>query len=81
MHVIFQTKGNSLAKLRQSLSDLNVDIHPLFPGATDPNMGSQYYATVGDPHLADEVCRRALASGAVEAAYAKPLDAAPGSSP
>ena len=77
MHVIFQVKPDSVAKLRQTLSDLNVNLQPLFPGTTDRNMGTQYYTTVGDWHLAEEVCHRALASGSVEAAYAKPLDAAP----
>lgn len=77
MHVIFQVKSDSVQTLRQALTDLSVAIHPLFPGAADPHMGTQYYTIVNDSHLAEEVCRRALASGAVEAAYAKPLDAAP----
>jgi hypothetical protein len=77
MHVIFQVKPGSVQQLRKALTDLDVDIKPLFPGTKDPNMESHYFTTVNDSHLAEEVSKRALASGAVEAAYAKPLDAAP----
>lgn len=58
--------------LLRALAGLNVSVLPLFPGATDPGMDSQYYADVDGPDLAEEVRQRALTSGAVAAAYVKP---------
>jgi hypothetical protein len=65
------------AALHVLLGELGLTLEPLHPGATDPELASQFFVTVPDERTAAEVSRRLGIQGAVEAAYLKPPDAAP----
>jgi hypothetical protein len=90
MYVTVQTQGNvardlakdqprlpSTRKLRAVLAELGLDVEPLHPGTTDPELATHFVITVPDEQSAAEVSRRLRETGAVEAAYVKPPDAAP----
>jgi hypothetical protein len=56
---------------------LGVELHPTHPGAEDVSLQPFYQAEVNDPDAVARVLDRLRASPAVEAAYAKPPEAAP----
>lgn len=71
-----QTRRARRAGLRKTLSDLGVDLKPLHPGTTNPDLAGQFYADVDDA-VADSVRDRLLKHPAVVAAYAKPAGEPP----
>jgi hypothetical protein len=64
-------------KLRAVLSELGLQLEPLHPGTSEPELATHFFITVPDAEAAEEVSRRLRESGAVEAAYVKPPGAAP----
>jgi hypothetical protein len=64
-------------KVRKVLAEFGLDLQPLHPATADPELANQFSVTAPDEQVAAELCSRLLATGAVEAAYPKPPDAAP----
>jgi hypothetical protein len=63
--------------LRSIVSALGLQLRPLHPGTTDPELASRFYVTTPDQQAAEEARRRIEESGVVEAVYVKPPDAMP----
>jgi hypothetical protein len=66
--------------LSKTVAELGLDLKPLHPGVTDPDLAAQFYATVDDD-AAEEICARLLENSAVVAAYSKPAGQPPGGPP
>jgi hypothetical protein len=64
------------SNLRETLDELGVQLEPLHPGVSDPDLAGQFFASVDDAS-AEAVCIRLRGHAAVEAAYTKPAGSPP----
>ncbi len=64
-------------RLHSIVSELGLQLKPLHPGTTDPDLATRFYVNAPDQHTAEEARRRIEESGVVEGVYVKPPDAAP----
>ncbi len=63
-------------RLQKIVSDLGLRLEAMHPGATDPELVSQFYVEA-DPLVADQVRQRIEEAGIVEAVYVKPPEGPP----
>lgn len=90
MHITVQVQPDVAADLRQqqtstlaaqdlisTLSALGVQLEPLHPDTTDPNLATYFTVAVPDIATAERVVKRLQQSTAVDSAYLKPSDELP----
>jgi hypothetical protein len=66
------------SRLSAALAELGVQLEPLHPGSSDPELASQFYVSVADEEDGERVATRLRSVPGVEAAYLKPPDEPPG---
>jgi hypothetical protein len=65
-------------QLTAALAELGVQLEPLHPGSSEPELASHFYVSVADEEEGKRVAERLRNVEGVEAAYLKPPDAPPG---
>jgi hypothetical protein len=59
------------------LEKLGVELEPMHPGTRDPFLAPYFIVEVPDSETAERIVTHLRQSGAIEAAYIKPLDELP----
>jgi hypothetical protein len=70
-------RGPASDELTRSAARLSIELRPIHPGTTDPDLARYFTAEVPDRTTVDRVIAQLLQSEAVEAAYIKPPDELP----
>jgi uncharacterized protein with GYD domain len=64
-------------QVKKAARELGVELKPMNPGVTDPDMASYFFVEVPDAATAERVISRLSSCSAIEAAYLKPADELP----
>jgi hypothetical protein len=65
------------SELHRAARELGIDVQPLHPGETDPQLSRYFTAEVDDPGAAEAAAERLRSCPGVEAAYVKARGAPP----
>lgn len=84
MYVVVQVRRTSAsvsgqlpADLQEAVSRVGINLRPMHPGVTDPNLASYYYVETPDQPAAERVIAQLRQCNSVEAAYLKPPEGPP----
>jgi hypothetical protein len=72
-----QPETKAAEQVLKAANELGVELKPMHPGATDPDLASYFFVEVPDAATAEKAVSRLSSCSAIEAAYLKPADELP----